>query len=187
MIVGYVRVSTNDQNPELQFDAMEKYGYDLLFHETASGAKADRIELKKCMEYLRKGDKLVVWKLCRFGRNLRHTLELAEVLEKRGIEFVSITDNFDTSTAAGKMFFQFLAVINEYERNNMLERTHAGLRAARERGRIGGRKPVLSDKKAQKCVELYEKGVNAKDIAKMLGCSKASVYNYVARAKQENK
>lgn len=179
MIVGYVRVSTYEQNLDLQIDAMKKHGYDLLYQETASGSKADRPELKKCMEYLRKGDKLVIWKLDRLGRNLRHTLELAEELETKGIEFVSITDSFDTSTASGKMFFQFLAVIAEFERNQMLERTHAGLAAARAQGRIGGRKPSLDKKKIATCVEYHKKGIPAKNIAKMMKCSKSTVHKYL--------
>jgi DNA invertase Pin-like site-specific DNA recombinase len=183
MIVAYVRVSTHEQNLGLQIDAMEKHGYDMLYEETASGAKADRPELKKCMDYLRKGDKLVIWKLDRLGRNLRHTLELAEELETKGIEFVSITDSFDTSTASGKMFFQFLAVIAEFERNQMLERTYAGLAAARAEGRIGGRKPSMDKKKIEKCVELHKKGVRAQDIAKMMKCSKSTVFKYLQQEK----
>jgi len=185
-IVAYVRVSTNEQNLELQIEAMEKHGYDVLYQEAVSGAKADRPEFQKCLNYLRKGDTLVVWRLDRFGRTLRRTLELVEQLEEKGIEFKSLLDNFDTSTASGRMFFQLCAVFAEYERNIMLERTYAGLATARAQGRIGGRKRSMSPKKVAEAVDLHKKGVSAKQIAKMMGCSKSTVFKYLSEEKNKS-
>ncbi len=183
MIVAYVRVSTHDQNLDLQLDAVKKHGYDALYQETASGAKQDRPELKKCLDYLRKGDKLVIWKLDRLARSVKHILAVGDELDAKGVELISIMDHFDTSTASGRMFFQFLAVMAEFERNLMLERTHAGLASARAQGRIRGRKPSMDKKKIKKTIELHDKGVRAQDIAKIMKCSKSTVFKYLAEAK----
>jgi len=182
-IVAYVRVSTHEQNLDLQIDAMEKHGYDVLYQETVSGAKADRPEFEKCLAYLRPGDTLVVWRLDRFGRTLRKTLDLVEQLEEKKIEFKSLLDSFDTATASGRMFFHLCAVFAEYERNVMRERTFAGLAAAKAQGRVGGRKPSMDKKKIEKCVELHKKGVRAQDIAKMMKCSKSTVFKYLQQEK----
>jgi DNA invertase Pin-like site-specific DNA recombinase len=186
-IVGYIRVSTHEQNLDLQIEAMEKHGYDMLYQEMVSGAKADRPEFEKCLNYLRKGDTLVVWRLDRFGRTLRKTLELVEQLEEKGVEFKSLQDNFDTSTASGRMFFHLCAVFAEYERNIMLERTYAGLAAAKAQGRVGGRKPSMNKKKIAEAVDLHKKGVSAKQIAQMMKCSKSTVFKYLQQEKLKTK
>jgi DNA invertase Pin-like site-specific DNA recombinase len=182
-IVAYVRVSTHEQNLELQIEAMERHGYDMLYQEAVSGAKADRPQFEKCLNYLRKGDTLVVWRLDRFGRTLRRTLELVEELESKGVQFKSLLDKFDTSTASGRMFFHLCAVFAEYERNIMLERTYAGLAAAKAQGRVGGRKRSMSPGKIAKAVDLHNRGVSAKDIAAMMKCSKSTVFKYLQEEK----
>lgn len=187
MIIGYTRVSTTEQNLDLQQIALDKYGVDETYEDIASGAKEDRPGLEKCLSYLRKGDTLVIWKLDRLGRSIKQLIEIMQLLEEREINFVSLQDKFYTSNATGKLFYHIIAAFAEFERNLIIDRTRAGLDAARLKGRIGGRKKAMNQKKIDKAMELFSKGVKSEDIAKMLKCSRATVYNYIVAEKEKQK
>ena len=179
MQVGYARVSTQDQNPDLQLDALKKAGCEKVFEEKASGAKRNRPELKASLDYLRKGDVLVVWKLDRLARSLKQLIETVELLEERGIGFMSLTENIDTTTSSGKLIFHIFASLAEFERSMIRERTQAGLQAARDRGKIGGRPPALSEEdQAAARAMLKDKGMSVGTIAKRLGVSRSTLYRY---------
>ena len=143
MLVGYARVSTQDQTLNLQKDALEKIGCTRIFKDTASGAKADRQGLNEVLKFLREGDTLVVWRLDRLGRSLKHLIETITQLEERKIGFKSLTESIDTITSGGKLIHYVFGALAEFERNLIQERTKAGLVAARSRGRLGGR-PITS-------------------------------------------
>ena len=128
--IGYARVSTREQNLDLQTDALRKAGCTRIFEETMSGAKRERPQLNSALDYLRAGDTLVVWKLDRLGRSVKDLVELVGELEKRGVHFQSVTDNIDTSTPAGRFFFHVMASLAQMERELLVERTRAGLEAA---------------------------------------------------------
>src|SRR5512133_3754740 len=144
MLIGYARVSTSDQTLDLQKDALRQAGCERIFTDTASGAKAERIGLEEAMSHLRKGDILVVWKLDRLGRSLKHLIETITALNAEGIGFKSITESIDTTTSGGKLIFHIFGALAEFERDIIKERTQAGLTAARARGRLGGRPKALS-------------------------------------------
>src|SRR5215472_1555044 len=146
MLIGYARVSTADQNLDLQRDALTKAGCGRIFEEHASGAKDDRPELAAAVSHARAGDTLIVYKLDRLGRSIRSLIDFTNGLRERGIEFRSVTDGIDTSTPAGRFYFHILAALAEMERDPIRERVNAGLAAARARGRKGGRKPKLTPK-----------------------------------------
>src|ERR671937_2705065 len=139
MLVGYARVSTNEQTLDLQKDALEKVDCTKIFTDTASGAKAERKGLEEALEYVREGDTLVVWRLDRLGRSLKHLIETISQLDTRKIGFKSLTENIDTTTSGGKLIFHIFGALAEFERNLIRERTQAGLIAARIRGKHGGR------------------------------------------------
>jgi DNA invertase Pin-like site-specific DNA recombinase len=173
---GYARVSTTDQVLDLQMDALTQTGCEKIFQEKISGMKDDRLELKKMLEHLRSGDTLVVYKLDRLGRSTRKLIELVEELDQRGVEFVSIRDSIDTTTAVGKAMFRMLAVLAEMERDLIVERTKAGLEAARARGRKGGR-PKKSSIAVQKALKLYDsKEYSVSEIAELTSVSAATLY-----------
>jgi len=155
MLIGYARVSTHDQNLDLQKDALEKAGCEKVFVEKASGKSANRAELGKVMNFLREGDALVVWRLDRLGRSLKHLIELVTELEQRNTGFKSLTESMDTTNSGGKLIFHIFGALAEFERNLIRERTQAGLAAARARGQKGGRPPALDDKKRELAVKLY--------------------------------
>ena len=138
-IVAYARVSTIDQNPELQFDAIRKAGAEKIFTDNASGSDRNRPELSKCLAFLRKGDVLLFWKLDRLARSTVHLGQIAETCRERGIDLRCLTQPIDTTTPTGKLMFSILACFAEFERDIIVERTLAGLAAARARGRVGGR------------------------------------------------
>jgi DNA invertase Pin-like site-specific DNA recombinase len=142
--VGYARVSTLDQDPSLQIDALNAAGCRKVFVDYASGAKADRPELANALDYAREGDTLVVWKLDRLGRSLPHLIEVTTALRARGVQFHSLTEGIDTTTAAGELVFHIFGALAQFERALIRERTMAGLKAARARGRRGGRRPSLT-------------------------------------------
>ncbi len=144
MFIGYVRVSTNDQNTALQRDALERSGCELIFEDKMSGRTAERLGLKKLLKRLSPGDSLVVWKLDRLGRSMRNLVILVEELKQRSVNFRSLTDSIDTSTPMGRFFFHVMGALAEMERELIVERTRAGLVAARAQGRIGGRRPKLT-------------------------------------------
>jgi len=179
MIFGYARVSTFDQNSELQQDALKKAGCEEIFVDKASGAKADRPAFNDFLNKLRRGDTLVVWKLDRLGRSLQHLIESINKLEKKGMVFKSLTESIDTATPNGKLIFHIFGALAEFERGIIAERTRAGLASARARGRRGGRKKGLSDDArliAVTAKALYENnqenGMSTQDIADKLGISR---------------
>jgi DNA invertase Pin-like site-specific DNA recombinase len=149
MLIGYARISTADQTLALQQDALEKAGCERIFTDTASGAKSERVGLAEAITYARQGDILVVWRLDRLGRSLKHLIETITDLNERGIGFKSITEAIDTTTSGGKLIFHIFGALAEFERDIIRERTQAGLTAARARGRKGGRPRALTSKKAQ--------------------------------------
>ena len=187
MLVGYVRVSTIEQDDSLQIDALKQAGCERIFRDKASGAKTERPGLQDAMDFLREGDSLVVWRLDRLGRSLKHLLETVALLEKRGIGFRSLQEVIDTKTSGGRLIFHIFGALAEFERNLIRERTLAGLRAARARGRLGGRPRALDAKKTELAYRLYdEKKHPIKDICQMLGISKPTLYAYLHRRNGKN-
>jgi DNA invertase Pin-like site-specific DNA recombinase len=180
MLIGYARVSTQDQTLNLQKDALEKLGCNKIFTDTASGAKAERKGLEEALEYVREGDTLVVWRLDRLGRSLKHLIETITKLNNRKIGFKSIQENIDTTTSGGKLVFHIFGALAEFERDIIKERTQAGLQAARARGRKGGRPKSLTGKKAAHARELYNNKNNSiNEICKTLNISRATLYRYI--------
>lgn len=184
MLIGYARVSTQDQNPELQTDALKKAGCERIFEEKASGAKRDRPELMEALKYMRSGDTLVVWKLDRLARSLKQLIETVEGLENRGIDFRSLTENIDTTTPGGKLVFYIFGGLAEFERSIIQERTIAGLASARARGRVGGRPRSLSESDVAKAkAMLRDPQITAQEVANTLGVSLSTLYTYVPGGK----
>ena len=183
MIFGYARVSTTDQNPDLQFDALEQAGYDKLSVDKASGAKSDRPQYCQMLEQVRSGDVILIWKLDRLGRSLRHLLEVVDRLNEQEVGLRSLTDPIDTTTSQGKLIFNIFASLAEFERDLISERTKAGLQAARARGRIGGRPKGLSNRgkrNATAAAALYcQRGHSISQICETLQISKATLYKYL--------
>ena len=171
MLIGYARVSTQDQNLELQRDALNKAGCKKIFEDKISGARADRPGLVMALEILREEDTLVVWKLDRLGRSVKQLVGLVSNLHKQGVQFKSLTDSIDTSTPSGRFFFHVMASLAEMERELIVERTHAGLETARKYGRKGGRKPKMTESKIESAKKLLASGIPPKDVAKNLGIS----------------
>lgn len=182
MKIGYARVSTVDQNLELQTDALEAAGCEKIFSDHGvSGAKAERPGLDEALDRIRKKDTLVIWKLDRLGRSLSDLLSIVEYLKDRGAHFLSVQDGFDTSTASGKMVFSVIGAMAEYERNLIRERTAAGLAAARARGRMGGRPKALDKSQVKVAIALAEAGeLTINEICKQVGCSRSTYYRQVA-------
>lgn len=180
MLVGYARVSTQDQNPDLQLDALRKAGCEKVFVEKASGAQRERPELKAALEYVRAGDTLVVWKLDRLARSLKQLIESVELLAGREIGFRSLTEAIDTTTAGGKLVFHIFGSLAEFERSIIRERTRAGLEAARVRGRKGGRPAALSDKdiSAAKAL-LADPNITVEEVAKRLNVAPSTLYRHL--------
>jgi DNA invertase Pin-like site-specific DNA recombinase len=179
MLIGYARVSTHDQTLALQQDALQKAGCTKIFTDTASGAKTERKGFEEVLNYVRKSDTLVVWRLDRLGRSLPHLISTMTDLEERGIGFKSLTENIDTTTSGGKLIFHIFGALAEFERNLIRERTHAGLTAARARGRIGGRPKALSAKQRTIAQDLYEKRCPIADICRTLKVSKTTLYRSI--------
>jgi DNA invertase Pin-like site-specific DNA recombinase len=178
-LLGYARVSTTDQQPQLQVDALQRAGCYRVFVETASGARTDRPTLEQVLDQLRPGDTLVVWKLDRLGRSLRHLVDTITELADRGIGFRSLQEAIDTTTPGGKLVFHVFAALAEFERDLIRERTNAGLAAAR--ARQGGRPSVMTTHKLQVALEMYASGqYTVAAIAKTLGVSRASIYRHLA-------
>jgi DNA invertase Pin-like site-specific DNA recombinase len=180
MKIGYARVSTQDQTLALQKDALEKLDCKKIFTDAASGAKAERKGLDEALEYVREGDTLVVWRLDRLGRSLKHLIETITKLNNRKIGFKSIQENIDTTTSGGKLVFHIFGALAEFERDIIRERTNAGLLAARARGRKGGRPKSLTEKKAGMARELYNNKNNSiNEICKTLNISRTTLYRYI--------
>jgi DNA invertase Pin-like site-specific DNA recombinase len=175
MLIGYARVSTQDQSLELQCEALAKAGCKMVFEDKVSGTRADRPGLAKTLEMLREGDTLVVWKLDRLGRSVKQLVKLVSELHEQGVQFRSLTDSIDTGAPSGG-FFSSLA---EMERELTAERTRAGLEVAKRLGRKGGRKPKMTDSKIESAKKLLASGVPPKDVAKNLGVSIPTLYRWV--------
>lgn len=179
-LVGYARVSMQDQNADMQEDELLKAGCEKVFVDKASGVAKDRPQLTAALDYLREGDVLVVWRLDRLGRSLKHLVNVVADLEDRGVGFRSLHESIDTTTSAGKLIFHVFAALAEFERELIRERTIAGLTAARARGRMGGRKPSLSPKQIQVARQMYASGDSTvAEIAKVLGVSRATIYRHL--------
>jgi len=185
--IGYARVSTEDQNLDLQNDALTKAGCVEIYKEYASGkSTVARPELTNCLRALRAGDTLTVWRLDRLGRSLSDLVAIVNELEKRGIGFESLSERIDTSSASGRLIFHVFASMAEFERNLIRERTHAGLAAARARGRKGGRKPKLNDEQIRQIKALLkDPDIRVMDIAKQYGVARTTIFNAVGAVKPQ--
>ncbi len=186
--IGYARVSTDDQNLDLQRDALSKAGCAPIYEEKVSGkgTGSERPEWVQCLKALRSGDTLVLWRLDRLGRSLSDLVHIVGELEQRGVGFESLTEKIETSSAAGKLIFHVFASLAEFERNLIRERTRAGLEAARARGRIGGRTRKLDEKQIREIrAMLRDPQVNVSDVAKRYGVSRTTVYTYVGVVQPE--
>jgi len=183
MKIGYARVSTTDQNLDLQLSALMFAGCEKIFQEKISGTKTDRPELQKMLEQLREGDEVVVWKLDRLGRSLSHLIQLVTGFSDKGVSFSSVQDKIDTGSPAGKLIFHIFCSLAEFEREQTLERTMAGLKEARSQGRTGGRPKGLSkeaEKTARVAESLYrERQYSIEEIARQLSLSKVTLYKYL--------
>ena len=185
MQVGYARISTPDQSLDLQKEALTKAGCQKSFEDVASGAKPSREGLGLALNHLKSGDTLVVWRLDRLGRSLHHLVDLVASLEVRGIGFRSLQENIDTATVSGKLFLHIFAALAEFERELLRERTRAGLKAASDRGRKGGRPRLMDETKIQLARTLHkEKAIAVGEICRTLGISKGTLYRNL-EAKQK--
>ena len=180
MLIGYARVSTLDQNLDLQIDALRSAGCEDIYTDHVSGTKARRPGLEQALSHLRPGDTLVVWRLDRLGRSLRHLIDTVADLQEKGIGFKSITESIDTTTSGGRLVFNIFASLAEFEREIIRERTQAGLQAARARGRKGGRPKALTDKQIDMLNKLAaDKEHSVDEICQTLGISRKTYYRYV--------
>ena len=178
--IGYARVSTDDQNLDLQRDALKNAGCSVTYEEKASGKTTDRPEFEQCIKALRAGDTLVVWRLDRLGRSLQDLLRIVNELKERDIGFESLSEKIEAGTAAGDLIFHVFAALSEFERSLIRERTKAGLTAVRARGRAGGRKPKLDDKKVREIKALLrDPGIQVADVARRYGVSRTTLYKHV--------
>jgi DNA invertase Pin-like site-specific DNA recombinase len=182
MLVGYARVSTRDQNYELQLDALEAAGCTKIFEEKLSGAQRDRPELKAALDYVRPGDALAVWKLDRLARSLKQLIETVEMLSEHEIGFRSLTENIDTTSSGGRLIFHIFGALAEFERSIIRERTTAGLVAARARGRVGGRPAALSENDLRVAQTLLKDGqLTVAEIAERLRVAPSTLYKHRPR------
>jgi DNA invertase Pin-like site-specific DNA recombinase len=182
MLIGYARVSSLDQNFNLQLDALQKHGCERIFQDTVSGVKAEKKALNEALLFLRARDTLVVWRLDRLGRSLLQLIELINTLGNRNIGFKSIVEAIDTSTPTGQFFFHVTGAFAELERNLIRERTMAGLNAARNRGHKGGRPPALDQRTFEMALQLYQDKKNSVAvICKKLGIAKRTFYRYMEK------
>jgi len=179
MLIGYARVSTLDQNLDLQTDALTKAGCQRIFEDKLSGSRAERPGLSKARDMLREGDTLVVWKLDRLGRSVKNLVDLVGELHRQGVQFKSLTDSIDTGTPSGRFFFHVMASLAEMERELTVKRTRAGLKIARQLGRTGGRKRKMTESKVESAKKLLLSGVPPHDVAKNLGVSVPTLYRWV--------
>jgi DNA invertase Pin-like site-specific DNA recombinase len=179
MLVGYARVSTQDQNLELQLAALKKVGCKKFYQDQISGTKNNRPGLQLALEVLRKGDTFVVWKLDRLGRSVKGLVDLINQLHQKEIHFKSITDNVDTSTPSGRFFFHIMASLAQMERELVAERTRAGLAVAKAQGRVGGRKRKMTKSKIESAKKLLASGMLPKDVARNLSISIPTLYRWI--------
>jgi len=186
MLIGYARISTHDQTLALQLDALEKAGCDRIFTDKVSGTKAERKGLTEALSHLREGDALVVWRLDRLGRSLRHLIDTVTELHDRGVGFKSLQENIDTTTSGGKLVFHIFGALAEFEREIIRERTQAGLASARSRGKVGGRPKALTPKEVQILRNMAaDKSLSVSDICKTLGIGRTTFYRYVQAGERE--
>jgi len=191
MIVGYARVSREDQNLNLQLDALEAESCEVVFSEKASGVKQDRKELTKMLFHLREGDTLIVYKLDRLARSMKHLIELVDIFKAKGIHFKSLKDNLVLDgSAVGNLMFNIFGAFAQFERDLISERTKAGLEAAKKRGRKGGRRPGMTPEnkeKAFKILKLHNTNCfTVTEICNTIGCARATMYKYLAWAKKNS-
>jgi len=179
MLIGYARVSGQDQSLDLQLDALRAAGAEKVFTDKLSGARADRPGLSEALSFARPGDVLAVWRLDRLGRSLPHLIETVKGLEQRGVGFRSLTEQIDTSSTGGRLIFHVFGALAEFERDLIKERTHAGLAAARARGRVGGRPRAMSDEKLRVAKKLLAEGNSPKVVAEVVGCSVPTLYRWL--------
>jgi DNA invertase Pin-like site-specific DNA recombinase len=182
MLIGYARVSTQDQTLDLQTDALTQVGCEQIFTDTTSGTKAERAGLQEAMNHLRAGDTLVVWRLDRLGRTLRHLIATISDLSEKGIGFKSLQESIDTTTSGGKLIFHIFGALAEFEREVIRERTNAGLQAARARGRFGGRPAIqsLDPKKVALARKLYaDRSMPVQEICDQLRIGRSTLYRYL--------
>lgn len=178
MLVGYARVSTKYQNLDMQLDALKAAGCEEVFTDTASGAAKHRDGLEKCLEYVREGDTLVVWKIDRLGRSITHLVKLLDQLHSDGIEFRSLTESIDTNSPFGKALFTIIAALTQMERDLVIERTHAGLDAARKRGKKPGNKHIIVGKVEEAVLAWHRKGLTIPEIVAATKLNRATLYRY---------
>src|SRR6266581_4322785 len=184
MKIGYVRISTHEQNEDLQIDALKKAGCEKWFTDKITGSKFERKGLDEALTYVRPGDTFVVWKLDRAGRSLKHLIDLLNTLKGRGIDFISLTEKIDTTTPGGKLIFHMMGALAEFERDLIRERTNAGLEAARARGHVGGRpRKLKTNGKVALARRMFdEQSHSISEICAALGISRATLYRYVKEA-----
>lgn len=188
--IGYARVSTDGQNLDLQLDALRDAGCTKIFQDVISGSRSERPELEQALDYLRPGDTFVVWRLDRLGRSVKHLIEVVNDLQERGVGLTSLQEDIDTSSPSGKLVFHIFGALSEFERDLLRERTKAGLDAARRRGRVGGRKTVMTPNKLATAKKLYEDPDNAmtmKEIAETVGISRSTLYRHLVPARKTEK
>ncbi|PHZ91448.1 DNA-invertase (plasmid) [Klebsiella variicola] len=178
MLIGYARVSTGDQNLDLQKNALVRAECEQIFEDTASG-KIRAPGAEACYPSFKTGDSLVVWKLDRLGRSVRDLITLVSELQDKGIHFRSLTDSIDTSTPAGRFFFHVMSATAEMERELIVERTRAGLAAAREQGRVGGRRRVMTEDVVERCRRMLENGATRQQLADVTGVGVKTIYKYL--------
>jgi DNA invertase Pin-like site-specific DNA recombinase len=184
MLIGYARVSTDDQLLDLQRDAFQKAGCERMFEDTASGAKAERVGLTALLSTLRQGD-TVVWRLDRLGRSLKDLIRLVEQMDAVGVGLRSLQESIDTTSIGGRLVFHLFGALAEFERNLIRERTQAGLSAARARGRNGGRKKRLGPAKQELALRLYhERKHTVAEICRLMGIGRSALYNYLTEAER---
>jgi len=183
--IGYARVSTVDQHLRMQEDALKNAGCDKIYHDIASGIKTERPGLEEALKQLREGDILVVWKLDRLGRSIQHLIQTIKELSDHGIGFKSLQESIDTTTSGGKLIFHIFSALAEFERDIIQERTKAGLKAARARGKMGGRPSALNDKQVEKMLARYdEQKLTVAEICKIFAISRPSFYNYLKKSRK---
>ena len=180
MMVGYARVSARDQNPELQTDSLVAAGCERIFHEDASGAQRDRPQLAAALDHLHAGDTIIVWKLDRLARSIRQLVEIVEVLRKRNIGLKVLTQQVDTTTSRGRLFFRAIGAVAEFERELTLERTQVGLTHARAMGRRGGRKPSMGEAEIRRAkAMLADSAITVEEIARRMGVQPSTLYRHI--------
>ena len=184
MLIGYARVSTQDQNLDLQVRALTEAGCTKVFDDKISGTRAQRPGLNAALAIMRDGDTLVVWKLDRLGRSVKNLVDLVTELHRQGVQFKSLTDAIDTGTPSGRFFFHVMASLAQMERELMVERTCAGLEAARLLGRRGGRKRQMTESKVASARKLLASGVTPRDVARNLGVSIPTLYRWIPASSQ---